>query len=84
MAKAKWSPTLMEMESKLRYTVGSMNYPDESSKRFYSDLRPIHNSTYGRTRKEFEECEREKYRKDEKTISKEVLPELDAVRVSRL
>ena len=84
MAKAKPSPTLMEMESTLGFKVDSLTYPDESSKRFYSDLRPIPNSTYGKTREEFEEYEKKTHRKDEKTISEKVLSVLDGVKVSRL
>ncbi len=83
MAKAKPSLTLVEMESQLGYKVDSLTYPDESSERFYSDLRPIPNSTYGKTREEFEEYERKMYRIDERTISEKVLPELDVVKVSR-
>lgn len=71
------------MESKLGYKVDSLTYPDESSKRFYSDLRPIPNSTYGKTREEFEEYEKKMYGKEEKTISEKALPELDIVKVSR-
>lgn len=84
MAKAQPSPTLVEMESKLGYKVDSLTYPDESSKRFYSNLRPIPNSTYGRTQEEFEEYKKKSYGKDEKTISEKVLPELAVVKVSRL
>ena len=84
MAKARPSPTLAEMESKLGYKIDPETYPGESSKRFYSDLRPIPNSTYGKTRKEFEEYEERTYRKDEKTISEKVFPELDVVKVSTL
>ncbi len=82
MAKAKPSLTLVEMESRLGYKVDSLTYPDESSKRFYSDLRPIPNSTYEKTKVEFEEYEKEMYRKDEKSISEKVLPELNVVKVS--
>lgn len=84
MAKAKPSPTLVEMESKLGYKVDLLTYPDESSKRFYSDLRPIPNSTYEKTREEFEEYKKKMYDKEEKTISEKALPELDIVKVSRL
>lgn len=84
MAKAQPSQTLVEMESKLGYKVNSLTYPDESSMRFYSDLRPIPNSTYGKTQKEFKEYKKKTYGKDEKTISEKVLPELNIVRVSGL
>ena len=82
MAKAKPSLTLVEMESRLGYKVDSLTYPDESSKRFYSDLRPVPNSIYEKTKVEFEEYEKEMYRKDEKSISEKALPELNVVKVS--
>lgn len=84
MAKVRPSLTLVEMESKLGYKVDSLTYPDKSSERFYSDLRPIPNDRYGKIREEFEEYERKMYRKDERTISEKVLPELHVARVSRL
>ncbi len=84
MAKARPSTTLVEMESKLGYKIDSLTYSDESSKRFYSDLRPIPDSTYERTQKEFEEYEKKKHRKDERAFSTNVLPDLDVVKVSRL
>ncbi len=83
MAKAKPLLTLIEMESQLGYKVDSLTYPDESSERFYSDLRPIPNSTYGKTREEFEEYKRKIYRIDERTISEKVLLELNVVKVNR-
>lgn len=84
MAKAQPSQTLVEMESKLGYKVNSLTYPDESPMRFYSDLRPIPNSTYGKTQKEFKEYKNKTYGKDGKTITEKVLPELAVVKVSRL
>ena len=82
MAKAKPSLTLVEMESRLGYKVDSLTYPDESLKRFYSDLRPVPNSIYEKTKVEFEEYEKEMYRKDGKSISEKALPELNVVKVS--
>ena len=82
MAKAKPSLTLVEMESRLGYKVDSLTYPDESSKRFYSDLRPVSNSIYEKIKVEFEEYEKRMYRKDEKSISEKALPELNVVKVS--
>ena len=82
MAKAKPSLTLVEMESRLGYKVDSLTYPDESLKRFYSDLRPVPNSIYEKTKVEFEEYKKEMYRKDEKSISEKALPELNIVKVS--
>lgn len=83
MAKAKPSPTLVEMESKLGYRVNSSTYPDRNSERYYSDLRHIPESTYWKTREEFEEYERRIHRKDKRTIPEGALPELDMVKVSR-
>ena len=81
MAKAKPSPTIVEIESELGYKVDSETYPDENLKRFYSDLRPIPNNPYGKARKEFEEYKERTSRKDGKTISEKVLLELEAVKV---
>lgn len=81
MAKAKPSLTL---KSNLGYKVDSSTYPEESSTRFYSDLRSIPSSTLEKSRAEFEEYEKEIYRKDKKIISREVLPDLNVVKVSRL
>ena len=83
MAKAKSSLTLVEMESKLGYKVDSFTYPDESVKRFYSSLRPVPDSTYEKTKEEYELYEKEKYRKGYNTISEKVLPELGVVQVKR-
>ena len=83
MAKAKPSLTLVEMESKLGYKVDSLTYPDESVKRFYSDLRLVPNSNYEKTKEEIEMYEKKKYRKGYNTISEKVLPELGVVQVSR-
>ena len=82
MAKAKPSPKLAEMESKLGYKIDSETYPGESSKRFYSDLRPIPTGTYGKTRREFEDYEERTYRKCEATTLKRAFSELDVVKVS--
>ena len=82
MAKARPSLTLLEMEAKLGYKLDSLNYPDEHLKRFYSDLRPVPRSIYQRTKEEFEEFEKQRYRKDLATISEEFLPESGLVKVS--
>ena len=84
MAKAKPSLTLAEMESKLGYKVDSLNYPHESVKRFYSDLRLVPKSTFEKTREEFEVYEKKTYRKSYNAISEKVLPELGVVQVNRL
>jgi hypothetical protein len=83
MAKRKPTFTLEEMEMTLGYKVDSSSYPNESVKRFYSDLRPVPNSAYERTKREFEEYEKQRYRKDYKTISEKILPEWGVSQVSR-
>lgn len=83
MAKAKPSLTLLEMEIILGYKVDSLTYPNRNSKRFYSDLRPIPESTYWKTRQDFEEYERQAYRKEKRNIPQGALPEVDTVEVSR-
>ncbi|KAL9611963.1 MAG: hypothetical protein Q9167_003403 [Letrouitia subvulpina] len=81
MAKVKPLPTLVEMESKLGYKVDLRTYPDESLKRFYSDLRLVPYSTYEKTRREYEEYERKTYRKNDEAISGKSLPESDIVKL---
>ena len=84
MAKARPLPTLEQMESKLGFKIDSLNYPDDISRRFYSDLRPIPSSIYGKTREEFEEYEKKMYRDNEKTVSEKVLSKVDIIKVGRL
>ncbi|KAL8721714.1 MAG: hypothetical protein Q9225_001664 [Loekoesia sp. 1 TL-2023] len=79
MAKAKPSLALLEMESRLGYKVSPSTYPDQHSKRFCSDLRPVTESTYCKTRREFEEYERQACRKDKKTAPERALSEIDVV-----
>ena len=73
---------LAEMESKLGYKNDSETYPGESSKRFYSDLRPIPNSIYGKIRREFEAYKERTYCKGETTTLEKAFSELDVVKVS--
>jgi hypothetical protein len=82
MAKRKPTLTLMEMESKLGYKIDSLKYPDEGVKRFYSDLRPIPQSVYERTQREFEELQKQKSCKEDEAILESVLPEFGVPRVS--
>ena len=58
MAKRKPIFTLAEMERKLGYS-DSSNYADKDTRRFYSDLTPVPASAYERTKKEFEEHEKQ-------------------------
>lgn len=60
MAKHKPIFTLAEMERKLGYSdTNSSNYADKNTKRFYSDLTLVPASVYERTKKEFEEHEKQ-------------------------
>lgn len=83
MAKCKPTLTLEEIERKLGYQIGSLNYPDEGVKRFYSDLRPVPRSVYERSKKEFEEYERRRFCKEDETISEKVLPDFGVPQVSQ-
>ncbi len=78
MAKRKPTPTLIEMERKLGYKVDDFNYGDERARRFYSDLRPVPNGLYERTKKEFEEHEIQSFRKEYKSFSEKPLQEIGA------
>ncbi len=82
MPKARPSLTLVEMEAKLGYRVDSLNYPHEHSKRFYSNLRPVPDSIYQRTREEFEEFENRRYSKDYATIPEQFLQTLGKIKVN--
>ena len=54
MAKAKPSLTIAQMESVLGYKVDDTTYPSHISGWFYPDLRMVSDSSYERTREEFE------------------------------
>ncbi|OAF55793.1 hypothetical protein VC83_07744 [Pseudogymnoascus destructans] len=79
MAKRKPTLTLVEMERKLGYRIDSSNYPEESVKRFYSDLRPVPSSVYERTKAEFEEHEKQRSAKADDIILEEMLPDFDII-----
>ena len=82
MAKARISLTLLEMEFQLGYKVDSLTYPNEHLKRFYSDLRQVPQSAYQRTREEFEELERKRYRGEFAKAPDESLQKMGLVQVS--
>ena len=82
MAKRKPTLTLLEMESKLGYKVDSSTHPTETVKRFYSDLRPVPDGTYNKTKREFQEYESKRYRKHNETISEGKVPRLAVAKVS--
>lgn len=87
MAKVQPSLTLAEMESKLGYRVDSAEvdsiaYHCDRVQRFYSSFRPVPNSTYERTKEEFEVYKLNIYRERSGVQLEEVLPELDVAQVS--
>jgi len=61
MAKRKPTRTLHEMEMELGYQINSSIYPAEAKTRFYSDLSPIPDGIYDKTKREFEELKRRKH-----------------------
>jgi hypothetical protein len=67
----------MEMQTKLGYKVDDY-YGDERARRFYSDLRPVPNGVYERTKKEFEEHEIQSFRKEYKSFSEKLHQEIGA------
>ncbi|TGO45830.1 hypothetical protein BCON_0362g00070 [Botryotinia convoluta] len=75
MAKRKPILTVMEMEKELGYKIDDLNHPDNCVKRFYSDLRPVLDNVYERTKKEFEEHEKQRFRKD--TMLEKDIPGFD-------
>jgi hypothetical protein len=83
MAKRKPTFTLVEMERKLGYKIDSLNYPDDGVKRFYSDLRPVPDSVYERTKKEFEEHEKQRFCNEDEAISEKVLLDFGVSQVSQ-
>ena len=82
MAKRKPTLTLVEMERELGYQINSLTHPTEAMRRFYSDLRPVPDCAYEKTKKELEERAKNKYRKDFERTSEKVLPDLDDTQVS--
>ncbi|KAK3296335.1 uncharacterized protein B0H64DRAFT_374433 [Chaetomium fimeti] len=64
MAKLKPTLTLMEMEDEMGYKVDALDRPDEAEKRFYSDLTPVPDNTYGLTEKDYQEFVKRKHDKN--------------------
>ncbi|MCJ1307665.1 hypothetical protein MMC25_001313 [Agyrium rufum] len=66
MAKPKPTHSIEEMENELGFNIASLvdPYAGEKVNRFYSDLRPVHESARERLTKEFDEYEKSKYCKD--------------------
>ncbi|KAL2131229.1 hypothetical protein VTI74DRAFT_5380 [Chaetomium olivicolor] len=74
MAKVKPVLTLMEMEDDMGYKVDASSRPDDAEKRFYSDLRPVPDDTYGLTEKNYQEFVKRKHDKDSGKIAAGLLP----------
>lgn len=76
MAKVRPSFTLLEMEEAMGCKVGasSSNRPDGAEQRFYSDLRPVPNDTYGLSEKNYQEFVKRKHDKDSGKIAAGLLP----------
>lgn len=54
MAKARPLMSFAQMESKLGYKIDTSNYPNDTTKRFYSSLRLVPESIYERTVEEID------------------------------
>jgi len=83
MAKRRHTLALEEMEAELGYKIDLFNYPDESVRTFYSDLRLVQNNVYERTKRNSRSMKSKgiRYRKRD-AISEKVLPDL-GIEVSR-
>ncbi len=46
--------SFVQIESKLGYKIDPSNYPDDTTQRFYSSLRPVPQSIYGRAVEEID------------------------------
>lgn len=84
MAKRKPTLTLVEMERELGYDFHSLAQPVDTTRRFYSDLRPVADSAYERIKKEFDEYQNKVNLKHNEGFSKKVLRKLDKTQVSML
>ena len=58
----------------MRYKVGASNRLDAAEKRFYSDLRPVPDDTYGLTEKNYQEFVKRKHDKEGRKIGAGLLP----------
>ena len=81
IAKRKPTLTLLGIKKKLEYKINPLTYPNEAIKRFYSNLRPIPNSAYKRTKKEYKKFIRNYYSRHESVI-KENFPGFSKNKVS--
>jgi hypothetical protein len=69
MAKRRPTLALLEMENELGYKVDSSSQLTETVKRFYSDLKPVPDGTFEKTKREFEEYERMRYKQNNEQFS---------------
>ncbi len=76
MAKVRRACTLLEMEEDMGCKVGasSWNRPGSAEQRFYSDLSPVPNDTYGLAEKNYQEFVNRKHGKDSGKIAAGLLP----------
>lgn len=81
MAKRKPTLSLEQMEKEMGYGLDIVSRIDEVVNRFYSDLKPVADSKYGRTKREHADFVKRKHDKDHKSISTEILPTLDEIEV---
>jgi len=64
----------MEMEDEMGYKIDALNRPNEAEKRFYSDLTPVPDDTYGLTEKDYQEFVKRKHDKDSGKVAAGALP----------
>lgn len=81
MAKRGPLISLAEMEKTLGYQVAESIDPNEATQRFYSDLSPVPQSVYKKTRKEVDEYLRNRHLRDAAPTLEREFPELGAVQV---
>jgi serine phosphatase RsbU (regulator of sigma subunit) len=75
MAKQRPTYTISEIERELGYSIDSLNYPNDTAKRFYSDLSPIPKSSIERGQRELEERQKQSLR-EFKPILDDFLPDI--------
>ena len=84
MAKREPLVSLAEMEQTLGYKVAGSTYLNETTQRFYSDLSPVSQSAYKKTRKEVDEYLRNRRRHDLAPALERALPEPGVIQVGGL
>lgn len=81
MAKRKPVFTLAEMEKELGYKIEPLTRSNVDAKRFFSDLSPVSDGVYERTKREYEYL---KYSKGLERMGCDILPDLGESKVSIL